>query len=51
MTVKDTIPTISPITDAFVFEKSESKDFDFVCTSGYHLRSYLTFAKSSIPYD
>lgn len=43
--------TIAPITDVICFEKAERKDIDLAVTSGFHLRSFLTFVKEGIPFD
>ena len=49
MTLKDSLITISPITD--VIPLIGGPEVDLVCLSGYHLRSYLTFVKEYIPCD
>jgi hypothetical protein len=50
LTVEDTIATIAPITDIVTLE-SQNNEIEYLCASGFHLRSYLAFVKEGIPYD
>lgn len=58
MNLSDSIVTIAPITDVIALDSKnafgtviDSNEMNFVCVSGYHLRSYITFAKEGVPYD
>lgn len=60
MHINDILPTIAPITDIISIDKqvgnnisgsSGNRELEFVCTSGYHQVSYLSFIKEGIPYD
>lgn len=52
MNLVDALTTIAPITDVIMLDNKGSKnELEFVCTSGYHMRSNLNFIKEGIPYD
>lgn len=50
LTLKDSLITISPITDIVPLGGSPT-EVDLACISGYQSRSYLTFVKEFIPCD
>ena len=47
--LRDSLLTISPITDMIPLAGGD--EVELICTSGYHLRSYVTFVKEYIPCD
>ncbi|CDW71891.1 UNKNOWN [Stylonychia lemnae] len=52
MSLVDNLMTLSPIADVMVNEDvNKSDQLDFICTSGYTLRSSINFIKEGIPFD